>query len=341
MMIVGFLLSFLVTLKMLTDMTQSNKVLKDIALKTAGIHDDYSAISASRHYSHRSTRVSRLDSNKESTCLCQPSTEPSSADGLAVASTIEIDWKRTKMSLLTTPRIIDYLLWTNQSSCQVAQYFGGNMVFSGLTVAYDGQKAVCLDSQIAPSSKKCLVYSFGINNEWSFDEAMELYGCHVFAFDPSMGKKNHSRTENIHFYQMALDSVDRDGWDKYADVPTRTLSSIYHMLSPHHGNDAFIDYLKVDIEGAEWRVLPQIINSGMMDKVRQLAVEIHLDFDKSVSVYRQVAGVIQSIEDYGMVRFDSKRNMFTVVDFTQVDDVSAAVDYEIAWYNNRLLRHNE
>ncbi|CAG2232362.1 unnamed protein product [Mytilus edulis] len=32
--------------------------------------------------------------------------------------------------------------------------------------------------------KPCLVYSFGINNQWSFDDAMANIGCDVFSFDP-------------------------------------------------------------------------------------------------------------------------------------------------------------
>jgi hypothetical protein len=252
-----------------------------------------------------------------------------------------IDYEKTAMDTLMPSQIIDYLLWTNQPSCQMAQYFGGRMVTSadGLSVALDGQKAICLDSAVAPIPDNCLVYSFGINHEWSFDQAMELYGCQVYAFDPSMNVSDHNRTEAIHFYQMALGDVDRDGWNEEADVPSRTLSSIYNMLKPLHGGDFIIDYLKMDIEATEWRVLPQIIQSGMMDKVRQLAVEIHLDYDESLSVYRQQAGILRSLEDYGMVRFDSKRNMFTVVDFTRVPgNLAAAVDYEIAWYNGKLLR---
>jgi hypothetical protein len=251
-----------------------------------------------------------------------------------------IDYEKTAMDTLEPSQIIDYLLWTNQPSCQMAQYFGGRMVTSadGLSVALDGQKAICLDSAVAPIPDNCLVYSFGISHEWSFDQAMELYGCQVYAFDPSMNVSDHNRTEAIHFYQMALGDVDRDGWNEEADVPSRTLSSIYNMLKPLHGGDFIIDYLKMDIEATEWRVLPQIIQSGMMDKVRQLAVEIHLDYDESLSVYRQQAGILRSLEDYGMVRFDSKRNMFTVVDFTQVGNLAAAVDYEIAWYNSKLLR---
>ena len=86
----------------------------------------------------------------------------------------------------------------------------------------DGQKAVCIDPSVAPQPKNCIVYSFGINNEWSFDEDdMEIYGCEVFAFDPS-GMKHHNYSQHIHFYSWGLGYQDeqQDGWEM------RSLSSI-------------------------------------------------------------------------------------------------------------------
>ncbi|XP_046452704.1 uncharacterized protein LOC124200486 [Daphnia pulex] len=267
-------------------------------------------------------------------------------DGLVFAIENVIDWKKTNMQTLTSTQIMDYLLWTNQSSCRIAQYFGGVMVSSATgLVSLEGQKALCLDYAVKPIGTmfgipgRCLVYSFGINHEWSFDEAMELYGCEIFSFDPSMNVSTHNRTNNIHFYRMALGSVDNDGWEKSPSVPTRTLSSIYDMLKPIHGYESIIDYLKIDIETSEWHVLPHILNSGMMDKVRQLAVEIHVDFNKSITIFRQQASLIQSLEKYGLVRFDSKPNINTLVHVTdQINNLSLFNGYEVAWYNNRLLR---
>ena len=94
---------------------------------------------------------------------------------------------------------------------------------------------------------------------------------------------DHDHTPAIHFFLMGLsnrDAIDDNGWR------LRSLSSIYEILKSKHG-DVVIDYLKMDIEGAEWAIIPQIIKSGMMDKVRQLAFEIHLLTSDSLSALQK------------------------------------------------------
>ena len=159
----------------------------------------------------------------------------------------------------------------NEATGRLTHDLGGQILnnLSGI----DGQKAMRNQpGHLSPPAGKCLVYSFGINNDWTFDEAMERYGCQVYSFDPSMKVGDHDHTPAVHFFQMGLsnrDAIDDNRWR------LRSLSSIYEMLESKHGN-VVIDYLKMDIEGAEWAIIPQIIKSGMMDKVRQLAFEIHL-----------------------------------------------------------------
>ena len=230
-------------------------------------------------------------------------------------------------------QVLDYFLWTNRSSCQIVEGFGGRMLRPP-TSMIDGQKAVCLDPAARPQTNgNCLVYSFGINNDWSFDELMEIYGCQVHSFDPSMKMASHSHSKGIQFHDWGLDDrdyVDSNGWHM------RSLSSIYQELK-HSGR--IIDYLKLDIEFAEWRALPQMIKSGMLSKVRQLHVEIHLTRDDSLELLRSHAATLKSIEDTGMMRFDSEGNPYYRGIITALDNnTQLSLGYDLAWYQILLTK---
>ena len=51
-------------------------------------------------------------------------------------------------------------------------------------IAVDGDKFVCMDT--FGDDNGCLVYSFGIANDWTFEDFIVQFGCSVFAFDPSV-----------------------------------------------------------------------------------------------------------------------------------------------------------
>ncbi len=240
----------------------------------------------------------------------------------------EINWKTINVANITPEQIVEYFLWGNQSSCKLAHDFGGIMLKnpSGL----DGQKAVCLDTEVAPKAGNCIVYSFGINNEWSFDDNMEKYGCKVYSFDPSMKREDHNRSSAISFYNLGIsyqDKIESNGWK------LKTLSSIYSMLKPIHG-DVVIDYLKMDIESAEWGAIPDIIKSGMLAKVRQLGVEFHWYPHTELSYCRTWVEIVKSIEDAGMIRFDSKYNPWFMGNIPAFQNFTGSLGYEIAWYQN-------
>ncbi len=235
------------------------------------------------------------------------------------------DWTKTLNASLATPQqVIDFFYWTNASSCRLAHDFGGKMMKN--PSGFDGQKSICLDPEVAPRSGNCVVYSFGINNEWSFDDIMEQYGCQVFAFDPSMSAKDHNRSEMIKFFRTGLG--DRD-YINQAHWKINTLRTIYQNLG-HEGKT--IDYLKMDIETSEWTVLPQILKSGMLAKIRQLAVEFHWPGNHPLDRYRSMVSTIQMIEDAGMIRFDSKSNPWFLDKAPVLNDYYGSMGFEIAWY---------
>jgi hypothetical protein len=213
----------------------------------------------------------------------------------------------------------------------------GFWVAMGVGIAApDGQKAVCLDRLIAPVYKNCLVYSFGINNQWTFDDAMAQFGCQVYSFDPSMGVSDYDRSQQIHFYNLGLSG--KDEIQANTKWKMKTASSIYQMLKHRHGTSTLIDVLKMDIEFSEWDAIPQMLRSGFLaDKVKQLAVEIHFNANDTLETFRRYAGILQDLETSGrFVRFSSRPNVGLREQIKILEDKEEYIGMELAWYNSRF-----
>jgi hypothetical protein len=74
----------------------------------------------------------------------------------------------------------------------------------------EGQKTVCLDKLYEDIRRgECLVYSFGIGDEFSFELAMANMGCQVRAFDQYTETKDEkfSKHPNITFSLVGLSFV--------------------------------------------------------------------------------------------------------------------------------------
>jgi FkbM family methyltransferase len=142
-------------------------------------------------------------------------------------------------------------------------------------------------------SRESVVYSCGVGEDISFDlELIRRFGVTVHAFDPTPRTVQWLRTQAVpkqfifHEYGIA----DRDGRTRFfppedpshvshsmvrrktvtgdIEVPVYRLTTIMNMLG--HGS---IDVLKMDVEGAEYAVLRDMLTSGIC--VRQLLVEFH------------------------------------------------------------------
>ncbi|KAI9559235.1 hypothetical protein GHT06_016024 [Daphnia sinensis] len=246
--------------------------------------------------------------------------------------------------LMSAKEIYQYLHWTNSTSCLLAVDFGFHVAKGVGIAAPDGHKAVCLDRLIAPIFSNCLVYSFGINNQWAFDDAMAQYGCQVYSFDPSMGVGDYDRSQHIHFYNVGL--AGEDGMHPVKKWNMKTASSIYQMLGYYHGDTTIIDVLKMDVEFSEWEVIPQMLRSGFLaDKVKQLAVEIHFNADDPIETFRRYAGILQDLESFRVssssgagkfVRFSSRPNPGLKRGVSILRGEDAYIGLELAWYNSRF-----
>jgi Methyltransferase domain len=237
------------------------------------------------------------------------------------------DFTLMQIDEMSDDQLFCYLRWTNSSTCQLAYDFGGKVRVNKVGKGIDGQKTVCMDPGVAPVAKNCIIYSFGINNEWSFDKMFESFGCQVYAFDPSMDMKDGDYTDNIHFQQTGLSGTDTDhdnrGWKM------RTLDSIYQTLN----HSAPIDYLKVDIEGDEWNWLQQLLKTQMLEKVKQLGLELH--FKPNMEDIRKGSKILKNLEMYGMIRFSSRVNIWMKKSIAALNR-QEPLGYEITWYNSKF-----
>ncbi|CAL1547638.1 unnamed protein product [Lymnaea stagnalis] len=146
-------------------------------------------------------------------------------------------------------------------------------------VAY-GNWHVCQDP---PYSVKppCLVYSFGINFDFSFDDAMAKLGCEVHSFDPSMEWEDKKRGPNSTFHNLGLSNKNTDGFNPRKDMyvtkkqiwKMRTIKSVMKELGHEQRT---IDVLKIDIEGYEWDVIDNMMETDVFKYIRQFMLEFHL-----------------------------------------------------------------
>jgi FkbM family methyltransferase len=146
-----------------------------------------------------------------------------------------------------------------------------------------------------------VIYSFGVGEDVSFDLMLiEHFHLHIQAFDPSPRSIEWVQGQNFmagfHFHPFGLaaqdgsipfcepaqpgidslrisDTADREGTGAITHVlPVHRLSTILKKL----GHDR-IDILKMDIEGAEYAVIDDIIDTSV--PISQVLIEFHHRFD--------------------------------------------------------------
>ena len=96
--------------------------------------------------------------------------------------------------------------------------------------AVDGDKYVCMDRII--SSSPCLIYSYGIRDDWTFEDYMAgEHRCTVWAHDHTVQYPN-KRGDNIHFVQQGLGIG-------------QNLDTLNNFIERNGHKDTVIEYLKV------------------------------------------------------------------------------------------------
>eukprot|EP00923_Selenidium_pygospionis_P010397 GHVN01018075.1.p1 GENE.GHVN01018075.1~~GHVN01018075.1.p1 ORF type:complete len:292 (-),score=33.95 GHVN01018075.1:472-1347(-) len=170
----------------------------------------------------------------------------------------------------------------------------------------DGGWDICASEPFTPKQNDCLVYSFGINGDFSFDDAMgDTYGCQVHSFDPSMKVKSHQRSDHVSFENIGLwgsNTVNKKGWK---------LETLGTILERHNDTDRLIDVLKFDIEHGEWPSFPTMFKEDSIRNVMNLAFETHVGKDPKdrTAKYMEAMEVHRELHRRGFRRFHYSDNM--------------------------------
>lgn len=140
-----------------------------------------------------------------------------------------------------------------------------------------------------------IIYSLGIGEDISFDKAViHQHQCQVYGFDPTPKSIHWIKSQNVHsnfhFYDFGIsnrtEKIDfylpknsehvsgsiithkNINKDNKVNVEMKTLKDTMLQLGHQH-----IDVLKMDIEGSEYDVIENILNSDI--PITQILIEFH------------------------------------------------------------------
>jgi len=168
-----------------------------------------------------------------------------------------------------------------------------------------------------------LCLSGGVLDDVSFEEHfVSIYPTHCYAFD---GTIQSIATKNIQFIKKNL-----------AAETTDTTTNLHEYFI---GKENV--FLKMDIEGHEFRVLPSIVQNGDIHKVKQLVLEVHTPADIQLAPhYYQGLGDITNDFMFHLMRQLGQTH--TLIHFhannappmQQINGIDVPHVFELTWIRN-------
>lgn len=176
-------------------------------------------------------------------------------------------------------------------------------------------------------NKNSVIYSFGIGEDISFDEALiNKFGCKVFGFDPTPKSikwvENRRNPVEFIFHPYGIDEqtgivefllpkndnyvsgsvINQINVDnkKMVKAPMKCLTDIIKELG-----HTKIDVLKIDIEGSEYKVLDSILSAPV--EIDQILIEIHERFFPDGKEKTKI--LLETLNSYGYKLFGVSRGM--------------------------------
>ncbi len=169
---------------------------------------------------------------------------------------------------------------------------------------------------------RSVVYSFGVGRDLTWDKEMiRHFGVTIHAFDPTPDTIEWAETtqlpEKVNFHPVGIAAHDgtlklyppptkrtvhyssinraRAAEEDAIEVPVKRLATIAGEL----GHDR-VDVLKLDVDGSEYEVLPDVLACGL--PINQIILEFHHNF-REVS-FDDTLQAIESLRAHGFGIFD-------------------------------------
>ncbi|KAK4307242.1 hypothetical protein Pmani_020983 [Petrolisthes manimaculis] len=190
------------------------------------------------------------------------------------------DWEKKSCSpVLPLPNADEFYNYveTPRLQCAIPAMVGGVIRRNSI----DGQKWVCMSKQFKVEPKKCVVMSFGISTDWSFDDEMDKkYKCKVYSFDHTIRKQDHRRSENLEFFSLGLSGTTHTNTKGIV-----TIDRYINILKKLNLENSIIDYLKIDIEASELSFFKDVLyqTPNLLKNVKMMGIEIHINAQRAFS----------------------------------------------------------
>ena len=161
----------------------------------------------------------------------------------------------------------------------------------------------CLCETERLKSGKAIVFSFGIGEDMSFDEAIiSRYKIIVYGFDPTPKAIKFVNSKNVSNFNFTAEALCKDDKILYLYPPVNpdhvsmstskrtgieplAVDCISMLTAMKRINTHRIDVLKLDIEGGEYDLFFNASITKQIPRIHQILLEVHPNVDKELILY--------------------------------------------------------
>ena len=232
-------------------------------------------------------------------------------------------------------------------SCEDKRRIGGHPSFLPYAQhsldRVEGAWFICFDKGISVIENACTILSFGVNDDESFDRAMNNdYGCRVESFDPFVENgffqvirnKDPQLAQAVtltvnpkwHFHRIGI--VDENS--KANEKQIGWMTSFNRILDYVKLKNKVIDIFKMDIEMGEWIVLDDLNVNYMCKYVKQFVLETHAAFifpDVKTDPARHIHLLRKFEKCFNLFHRDTR--FFKVYDHTAHSEFQEPISYSV------------